>query len=226
MEKIKSKICFIVMLIIVAIFPLMFSACASTDMEHNETKMSIKQNYTCDYRVSTDETKVRYTLTVDNNTIYNMKSQSLTFDLYNNGSYVKSETIDYNFYVLNSASGVEKDTYFIVSGEVDEIKSFTFSCEYDSFWETYKWYILLTIIISVVLVVIYIICMIACDWDFDDVLDSAWFLIFALVFFVPYIVVGIVGASWGWVAPLIILGGIVFAIGVSAAAQGIKEVVD
>ena len=225
MIKTKSKISLIFFLIIIAICPFLFSACASTDTKHNDTKLSISTNYTCDYRVATDETKVSFNLVMDNNTIYNMKAQSLTFDLYKDGAFVKSETFDYVFFVLNSASGVNKSAYFITSGEVDEIKSFTFDCLYYNFWETYKLYIILTIIISVILAVVYIILMCVFDWDFDDILEDAWLLVFALVFFVPYIVSGFITGSWGWVAPLIILGGIVFAVGVASIAQAIKEAV-
>ncbi len=158
--KVKN---FVMMFLLVVFFPILFCACASTDIEHNDTAARITAS-SCEYRAVEDKTLIIFDVAIHNATIYNMKEETFVISLYKNGAYVRDDTVTYNFKIKADSTDTKHNCTFLVDGDIDAIGDvFYFSCKYCSFWETYQLYFYIGIGVIVVGVVIAILAKIF-DW--------------------------------------------------------------
>lgn len=156
--------------------------------------------YRCEYDSASDTTKVIFATTLYNNTIYDFNSFSVTLRLYNGSTPVKTETYDYNRGVKHGKEYTGSFNFYVV-GEVDSIEYVSWSANYDSFWDTYKIWIIATIAASLVAVIIMRIA----DKDLSEI---GW------VFYDGIPILAILAFTTGAWAPVLIVGGgiIVFAV--------------
>ena len=107
--------------------------------------------YETSYDTINDQTYILWQGPIENNTIYNIISVTLQFGLYNNGVFIKNteeQTIDilirYGETKIPNLSGYS-------AGEIDEIELIYWIANYDSFYSTYFWWIICSIISLVLL---------------------------------------------------------------------------
>ncbi|MDE7373163.1 MAG: hypothetical protein K2N18_03785, partial [Clostridia bacterium] len=183
-----------------------------------------------DYNANTNQTTVVWATTLTNNTIYDFDGFSVTFKLFSNSSLVNTQTYNYNRGVKHGGNYTGVFNFF-VDGKIDGIEYVSWTAKYATFWDTYKIWFIVTIVVASVVTFIYIIIMIARDLALSDTVDTiqeffeehAWV---AFAFLIP-----LAGTIWGivtsyWVPVLIVLGGVVAFIVLSALAHLVKFIIE
>ena len=208
----------------------MLAGCQSTDKKESYFDISGITNARFEFDNTTNKTNVTWTTTLTNGTIYNLKSFSVKFKLYNDSTLVNIQTFDYNLGIKHGKdySGVFR---FYVIGQIDSIEYVSWTADYETFWNTYKIWIIVMIALSGVASIAYIIVMISQDLDLGDTVDAivdffedhGWV---AICFLIP-----LAGTIWGfatsnWIPVLIVIGGIVAFIILALVAHLIKYMVD
>lgn len=157
-------------LFLLVLFVPMLVGCQSTDKTKsyfNTKAISISK---FNYDSSNNQTTVTWATTLTNETIYNIKAFSVKFELYSGETLVDTETYTYNRFVEHGQEYTSAFT-FTHKGNIDSIKYKSWTATYTTFWETYKIWIIVSVVIVAVLTLVYLLCMIILDWDFSDV----WF---------------------------------------------------
>ena len=184
----------------------------SCSTSKKEAYISDFQTVECRYYSESDKTKVYWYSDLRNNTIYDIKQESITFDLYNNETFVKTETYNYSIVVKHGQTESGK-RWFETSGNITDVKLNYWTAEFSNVWNSYKTWFITTIVITSAFAVAYIIAMIVADLELEDtwefIADRLWLLPSLLIFFLPYVFVSIVASVWSWISPLIVLGGII-----------------
>lgn len=210
MDKFLKRIPIYLLLIIISILCLtILTGCQSTNKSESFFDKSGIEYSRFEYDSTNNQTKVIWVTTLSNDTIYNFNGFSVTFRLYNNSTLIKTETYHYNCGV-NHGKEYTGTFNFNDNGQIDSIEYVSWTADYDSFWDTYKIWFIVTIVIAVIASLIYIIVMIIEDLELDDVgdfLSENWTIFFILI--IPF-----GGTIWGvitanWVPVLIVLGGII-----------------
>lgn len=207
--KQKSIICLLLfILLLICVFA--FSGCQSTDKTNSYFDSSELEHAEFNYDSVNNKTKVVFSTTLTNKTIYNIEELSIKFELYSNGSLVGTNTGSYTCFVGHGKEYTGNFT-FSVEGKIDSIQYISWHAEYASLWNSYKSWFIRTIICSVVVFLIATVAIIVTDSDIDDVPyffeDHAWVL-YSLLFI--SITTGIIG--WlvsNWVSLCIIAGGLI-----------------
>ena len=205
----------------------LLTACQSADKTESYFNSDYFSDAVFEYDSVENETIVVYKADVKNDTVFNIKSFEVTFNIYNDGNFISSKSYKFD---ASLKHGKEKSGTFriAVPGIVDEIKFFSWSANYDSFWGTYKWWMIPTIIISVVLTIITAVIICANDLDFDDLLDFFEDCKGALIPIVGVFVIW--GVAFGifssWVPVCIVGGGILAYVLLSLGVCGIKSIID
>lgn len=207
--KQKSIICLLLfILLLICVFA--FSGCQSTDKTNSYFDSSELEHAEFNYDSVNNKTKVVFSTTLTNKTIYNIEELSIKFELYSNGSLVGTKTGSYTCFVGHGKEYMGNFT-FSVEGKIDSIQYISWHAEYASLWNSYKSWFIGTIICSVVVFLIATVAIIVTDSDIDDVPyffeDHAWVL-YSLLFI--SITTGIIG--WlvsNWVSLCIIAGGLI-----------------
>ena len=230
MRKVFTKrICSLTILILILLVSFsLFCGCQSTDKSESYLDTSKLEQAQFEYDANKNQTKIIWTTTLTNNTIYNFRSFSVTFNLCKNNTIVETKTRDYsNSKGVKHGASYTGDFVWYVDNEIDSIEYVSWSAKYDSFWETYKIWFIVTIVIVAVAALIYIIVMITQDLELEDIGDflaDYWWIL--LCFIAP-----LGGTIWGvvtsnWVPALIIAGGVVSFVIICLVAHLIKYVVD
>lgn len=207
--KQKSIICLLLfILLLICVFA--FSGCQSTDKTNSYFDPSELEHAEFNYDSVNNKTKVVFSTTLTNKTIYNIEELSIKFELYSNGSLVGTKTGSYTCFVGHGKEYTGNFT-FSVEGKIDSIQYISWHAEYASLWNSYKSWFIGTIICSVVVFLIATVAIIVTDSDIDDVPyffeDHAWVLYLLLSI---SITTGIIG--WlvsNWVSLCIIAGGLI-----------------
>lgn len=203
----------------------MLTGCQSTDKNDSYLKMSGNGATQFEYSNNTDKTKIIWSGSLTNNTVYNFNSFSVTFALYNDSALVDTATYNYNQRVKHGEYYIGQFS-FSVDGKVDSIEYVSWTANYDTFWNTYKIWIIITIALVGVASLIYIIVMIIQDLELYDVgefLSENWWIFFCLLLPLAFGIWGIVVSYW--IPVLIVLGGILSFIVVSLLAHLIKFII-
>jgi hypothetical protein len=170
-------LCFAVLFVAIS-----FSGCQSSDASDGTLDYSAIERSRFEYDGSTNTTKVTWSATLANNSIYDFKQISVKFNLYRNSELIKTETYQYEVEVKHG------DDYtgnfdFIESGKIDKIEFVSWSAEHTTFGETYHLWILFSIIAVIVGTLAYGIYIFAFDGDFSDIWDVLWVPIVVIVLF-------------------------------------------
>lgn len=204
-----------------------FTGCQSTDKSESHVAAESFKYTKLEYDSASNQTKVTWATTFSNETIYNITGFSVTFKLHDESSSARTET-----YVWDKKIKHGKDYTgafnFVANGRITSAEYVSWSAEYSTFWNTYKAWFIVTIIVTALASIIGIIAMIVSDADIDDVgdflEDNAWLLI---TFLVPFLTFTAYSAfRLNWVPILIVLGGIIIFAVILLIAGGIKYVAD
>lgn len=189
------------------------SSCSSTE------KVAYSRDFTVvrvDYDTEADKTKITWTATLYNPSIYDLKDFSFKFDLYNGDTLVR--TTDYVRYSIPIKHGATNSgsRYFIAEGSITDAKYVAWIGTFANVWETYFPWFVSTLAIAPTLALIVIIIIIVKGLDLSElgefIGEHFWTLgIFAFAF-LPYVIDGFVSGTWSFVPPLIVGGGIVAAV--------------
>lgn len=228
MQKIIAKrILSVFLLVLIGFICLsLFAGCQSTDKSESYLDTSGIEYTRFEYDSTNNQTKITWATTLTNDTIYNFSGFSVKFRLYNNSSLISTETYNYSRGVKHGGSYTGAFN-FSADGEIDAIEYVSWSANYNSFWETYKIWFIVTIVIVSVASLIYIILMIVEDLELDDVgeffADHAWIA--------SFLIIPLAGSIWGivtsyWVSVLIVLGGIVAFVLIALLAHLIRYIVE
>ncbi len=190
------------LLICLAVCSLLgLASCESTDKTKSGFDAQELNSVVFDYIEKTDQTKITWVSTIRNDTIYNMKSFSVTFDLFENSSLVKTDIYSFDCDIAHGDS--HTDTfYFYCDGKIDGIRYLSSTATYDSFWSTYWLLIIITIVGTIVLSAGCIVLIYVTDID-DEIFD---FL--PLIVVLPILLPIYLFCVFNWVSVLIIMAGI------------------
>lgn len=226
----KNKIKLFSILIVLLISLFCFSGCQSTDKSNSFFNYSSFEQATFEYDEETNKTKVIFYATLTNETIYNFNSFSIKLKLYSHSNYVSTETYNYTRGVKNG------DSYagffnFYENGQIDSIEYVSWTANYSSFWETYKIWFIVSIILVSVAFIIYLVFMIIEDLELSDTFDAiadffeehGWI---AICFLIP-----LGGTVWGiasshWVPVLIVVGAFIAFVLLGLIAHLIKFIIE
>lgn len=220
MKKANIKWSFFILLAIIFIiaFSLILTSCASTDPRDAHLYIRDDNFY---YNSSANVTKVNFQVSFENNSIYKIVKNSITFDLYDNGKFVFQNSFNWDINI-KPYSTLTKELSFSVNGKVDRLEVLNWEIVNASIWQSYKAYFITIIVIISILLVVYAIVQLGyninegCDPEDSFaviiwILTSGWwsFLIAIGVAILPYLIYSGVWKTWSWVPPIIIVGGVV-----------------
>lgn len=217
--KNKIKLFSIVLFLLVCM--LCMSGCQSTDKSDSFFDYSQFEQATFEYNEETNKTKVVFNATLTNNTIYNFNSFSVKLNLYSDSNIVNIETYNYDRGVKNGDSYTGHFN-FHANGQIDSIEYVSWTANYSSFWDTYKIWFIVSIILASIAFVVYLVFMIIDDLELSDTVDA----IGIAILFIP-----LGGAIWGiissnWVPILIVVGAIISFVLLGLIAHLIKYIIE
>ena len=226
----KNKIKLFSVVLFVLVCMLCMSGCQSTDKSDSFFNYSQFEQATFEYNEETNKTKVVFNATLTNNTIYNFNSFSVKLNLYSDSNIVNIETHNYDRGVKNGDSYTGYFNFY-ANGQIDSIEYVSWTANYSSFWDTYKiWFIVSIILVSIAFVV-YLVFMIIEDLELSDTVDAivdffeehGWITIFMLI--------PLGGTIWGiisshWVPILIVVGAIISFVLLGLIAHLIKYIIE
>lgn len=222
---------FFILITAIVIGTTFLTGCQSTDKTQSFFDTTGIEYTNFEYDSETNKTKVTWATTLTNDTIWNINGFSVTFNLYQDSTLVKTETYNYGKDVKHGAAytGVFN---FYAAGQIDGIEYESWTADYASFWETYKIWFIVMIVLSGVASLIYVIIMIVEDLDLSDTFDSiagffeeyGWAVGIVLISFIGGGVWGIVESYW--IPVLIVLGGILSFVLTSLLAHFIKFIIE
>lgn len=195
-------------LLLLVLFAPMLTSCQSTDKTKSYFDTEAINISRFDYDSVNDQTTVTWATTLTNETIYNIKDFSVKFDLYSGETLVDTKTYTYSRSVIHGQEYMGAFT-FTYNGNIDSIEYKSWTATYTTFWETYKIWIIASIIIVVVLALIYLLCMIILDLELDDfwfnfedfIEEHGWLLIFLLI---PFGAVIYSAITDNWICSIIV----------------------
>lgn len=226
--KYKIKLFSIIFIILICLF--FISGCQSTDKSDSFFNYSQFEEASFEYDEVTNKTKVVFSATLTNNTIYNFNSFSIKLTLYNNSNIVSTETYNYTRGVKNGDSYTGYFNFY-ANGKIDSIEYVSWTANYSSFWETYNiWFIVSIILISIAFI-IYLIFMIIEDLELTDTFNAIveFFEEHGWIAFCLLIPLG--SAIWGiisshWIPILIVVGAFISFVLLVAIAHFIKFIIE
>jgi hypothetical protein len=206
------------------------SGCQSTDKSDSFFNYSQFEQATFEYNEETNKTKVVFNATLTNNTIYNFNSFSVRLNLYSDSNIVNVETYNYDRGVKNGDSYTGYFNFY-ANGKIDAIEYISWKANYSSFWDTYKIWFIVSIILVSVAFIIYLVFMIIEDLELSDTVDAIanFFEDHSWVTILLLILLG--GAIWGiisshWVSDLIVVGAIISFVLLVLIAHLIKYIIE
>ena len=226
----KSRLIALISFLFIVIFSCFFiSGCQSTDESNSYFDSSSISQSKFTYNEETDKTRIEWTGTFRNDTIYDIENLAIKFDMYANGSLINTETVNYTVYISHG-SAYSGNFNFITDGQISAIEYNSWHAEYSSFWETYSIWLIVVAAIAVVGTIAYIIFMIVNDQDLSDTFDDAVEFVADNLVILVVLLIPIGGSIWGiltqnWVPVLIVLSGIVAFVLLALLAHLIRYIV-
>ena len=227
--NIKRIMIIFTLFVLLLVLIVVFTGCQSTDKTESYFNSAGTEKATFNYNEVLHQTKVSYGVGFRNDTIYDIGKVAIKFSFYKGGEYVGQETYTYDK-VIGHGDEYDGTFFFTVNEEIDSIQYEGWKAEYKSFWDTYKVWFIVLIVLTGVAALIYIAIMIAEDLDLFDTVEAigdffeehGWVLISLLI---P-IGFAVWGAVTSWVPVLLVLGGIVSFIVIGLLAHLIKYVIE
>ena len=226
----KSRLIALISFLFIVIFSCFFiSGCQSTDESNSYFDSSSISQSKFTYNEETDKTRIEWTGTFRNDTIYDIENLAIKFDMYANGLLINTETVNYTVYISHG-SAYSGNFNFITDGQISAIEYNSWHAEYSSFWETYSIWLIVVAAIAVVGTIAYIIFMIVNDQDLSDTFDDAVEFVADNLVILVVLLIPIGGSIWGiltqnWVPVLIVLSGIVAFVLLALLAHLIRYIV-
>ncbi len=224
--KFFNKLLVALLLVIISISLLFtLSGCQSTDKGNAYLSIS---NASFDYSSSENKTYITWEATINNSTIYDINAFKIKIKLYENSvDFVETKALDYTANIRRGDDSSTNIFKFSANGNIDHIELDSWSANYDNFWDTYKAWIITTIIVLVVASIIYVCIMIVQDLYFDDVIyfieDLGEYAILLLIVCGGGILAIILSH---WVPVVIIISGIVIFALVIVISHLIKFIIE
>ena len=203
------------------------TSCATAEESASCSSFVVNQ---CVYDAENDKTKIVWTATIINPSIYNLEEGSFKFDLYLDGSFLRTtDYITWDMPVKHGASKTEKCVFY-TKGKVTNAKISVWRAKFSNLWNSYAPWFISVIVIVPILSIAYIVIMVLQDLYLDDLIDffedHLWVLPIFAVSFVPYVISSLAMGTWSWVSPLIILGGIVAVVLIVLCAHLVQFIVE
>ena len=227
-NKLFSKL-FLFLTIFISSFLL--SSCASVDKENSVSCAVVNNEFSYVYNEYKDTTYVEFTMSISNDSIYDLNEEYFKFRLFEKDLDVPiEETFTYTMKIAAN-SNTDANCRFEYEGEIIDVSFISAEFLFSDIWNTYFGYFLAVIIIVPTFFVIYTIVVFVKDLDLDDLTDFLfdsdhyWWIptvIISLIAVLPYIIISSVYQSWNWVPIVIILGGIISAILLTLFSHFIK----
>ncbi len=182
---------------------LVFAGCESVRKEEVRLDTSVVEYALFDYNGS--RTKIEWATVLTNDTIYDVESFSVTFELYSGSTFLGTETFDYDCKIGHGDKYIGKCVSY-VDGEVDSIEFVSWRANHAGVWGTYKiWFIVVAALVVVALVVARI-----AEFELDDLdLDDHIGLVSAIG--APLLCAAITSIALGvlsWFPAVIVFGGV------------------
>lgn len=224
MEK-RLKVTFrLILFLFVVLFALSLFGCTST--EELASFKSSTLDYSCKYDSVTGKTQIEWSAYIENGSVYDIKHEYFTFNIYNDGTLVsENEELSYSLDIKHGTNYIYYCNFYF-KGEADKIDFVSWKADYESLWHTYiGWWIATIVVAAAAVIIVVLAC--AFDWDLDDIdLSDIW------AWLIPVIViatssVGVAGFATGWfanswIAVLTIVGDLLI-IGIAAFIIWMKD---
>lgn len=220
MVRVKKILNIVLIFIILFSILAVFTGCASTDKA--ECRSAISNDITVTYDPETDTTRFDFSLYFENGTIYNMTREDISFGLYKNTNYVKSVKYHWNN-TVKADNTKTFNSYIVVDGEFDELKFEYWNSTYDNFWNSYKTWWIVIIVLSTVLPIIYLVVISVLDLDLEDIFDSVGTWIGTAVMVVVSCAVPLIVDELNWFSLIICLIGCAATVLLCLIISGLKE---
>lgn len=211
--KRKLKLLLFICLLITCL--LCVSGCQSLDKTDSVFYSNKFSQATFEYNQDTNKTKVTFEAALENNTIYDFDTFSIKVNQFYNSTLVSTQTYKYGVGVENGNDYIGT-FYFYADGEINSIELVSWQANYNSFWQTYKTWIIICIVALCLATLIYAVVIFAEDLDVDDVVSNFEDFIedhSALIIILFILVAG--GSSYGiftsHLAPVLIIVGTIIA---------------
>lgn len=197
MSKLRSLKAFFALLIV--LLPCL-SGCQILEEKEATFNYSVIDQSQFIYDEQADKTKVIWATTLSNNSVYDIQSFEVVFNLYSGSEKVKAETYAYDVGVGHGDEYTDR-FHFTAPGKIEKIEYVSWTATFDSFWGTYQIWIIVSIIAVVLGVVIYTIYIFVEESNpsdvWDDIADFIWIP-------VVFLIVGGGSAVWGFISSNVI----------------------
>ena len=138
-----------------------------------------------EYDEQTDTTKVIWATTLKNNAIYDFREFKVVFKLYSGSELLKTESYYYSVEVSHGSEYTARFN-FVESGKIDKIEYVSWTAHYDTLWQTYRIWFIVSILMLALGILVYAIFVFVSDSDISDVWDEIeefiWLPIIFLLF--------------------------------------------
>lgn len=200
MSKLRSlKAFFAFFALLIVLLPCL-SGCQILEEKEATFNYSVIDQSQFIYDEQADKTKVIWATTLSNNSVYDIQSFEVVFNLYSGSEKVKTETYAYDVGVGHGDEYTDR-FHFTAPGKIDKIEYVSWTADFSSFWNTYYVWIVVAIIAVALGIVLYTIFIFINEYDpsdvWDDILDFIWIPII-------FLIVGGGSAIWGFVSSNII----------------------
>lgn len=214
----------LILFLFVVLFALSLFGCTSTEKQAYFKSSTL--DYSCKYDSVTGKTRIEWSAYIENGSVYDIKHEYFTFNIYNDGTLVsENEELSYSLDIKHGTNYIYYCNFYF-KGEADKIDFVSWEADYESLWHTYiGWWIATIVVAAAAVIIVVLAC--AFDWDLDDIdLSDIW------AWLIPVIViatssVGVAGFATGWfanswIAVLTIVGDLLI-IGIAAFIIWMKD---
>lgn len=215
----------VLLLICLCVFTLSLFGCTSTEKQASFASSTL--DYSCEYDSVTDKTQIEWSAYIENGSVYDIKHEYFTFNIYNDGTLVsENKELSYSLDIKHGTYNIYYCNFYI-KGEADKIDFISWNADFESLWNTYFGWWIATIVVAAAAVILVVLACIF-GWDLDDIeWDSVGAWIVPGIFLAISFFGGIAGLAteWfmnSWIAALTIVGDLLI-IGIAALIIWLKE---
>lgn len=224
-----KKIFLIFFIIISCMFCI--TGCQSIDKKDAYINYTAFEKANYEYDELNNKTKVIFTATLNNKTIYSLNGFSIKVNLYYDSSIVNTEKYNYDLFVKNGDDYTGTFSFY-ADGKIDSFEIISLNVNYNSFWKTYKIWFIVSIILVIILIIFYSIIMIIKDLELDETYDAvlnfcdeySWLVFILIISTGGTGVLGIISSHW--VPILIVVAALLSFMMLVLIAHLIKNIVE
>ncbi len=214
----------------VMIFLLVFLVFSLSGCEIQKSEWAGNRTYTTSFDSLTGVTTITWSGTLDNSqSIYDITSFVITYDLYFDGEYLGSTSDTYGSMTYDTHvkhGQLDIGSYkFTIEQEVDQIVFVSWVPEYASFWETYQGWLLGVIVLLVLALIVSPIVIFVYDLEITDLFDTISEFVWLPLIFIP-VIIGSGGFTGEWVIVMLIIGALIAVFLICLITFGIKALIE